>query len=161
MVNKGAMWLQDLTPCFPSPAHTALERWTEKLWQGWVRPLGPPQTHPPGLLRPALPGPRRHKGKTGVIPATASCRASRSRLRLAPAPNPLQAGNSHPFRGPPAPAPRASPLSAAPEARIPHRRQAKSGEVRQKSLPANPRRPHSGPPRAPLTRTPGRYSAPC
>ena len=38
--------------------------------------LGPPQTHHPGLLRPALLGPRRHKGETGVILATASCRAS-------------------------------------------------------------------------------------
>ena len=43
MVNKGAMWLEDLTPCFPSPAHKALERWTEKLWQGWMGPSALPR----------------------------------------------------------------------------------------------------------------------
>ena len=81
MVNKGAMWLEDLTPSFPSPQHRALEREIEKLSgragrvPGLDGSLGPPQTHHPRLMRPALLGLRRHKGKTGGILAAAKALA--------------------------------------------------------------------------------------
>lgn len=110
---------------------------------GLDRSLAPP--HTPLLAEQAGPGvcEATKRRETGAFSNVPPARHPESRLRPAPPPPQLRAGNRDFFRGQ-----LASPLSAALEAPVAHRRQAKRGRARLggKPLPAHTGRPpHSSP----------------
>lgn len=158
MVNKGAMWVEDLTPFFPSPPHRAVERWTEKLLDragvppcppqvpGLDRSPGPPQTHHSGLNRPAPLGLRDTKGRQeslSQLPPAGILNAAPASTRPRPKSRQETVPSSGDYR------PQTRPPRLCPQLRRPQPRQAgRKAAACQPQPPAPPGRPAPRDPRA-------------